>query len=431
MTGKAIERPPLSIPAARLLHYVRHIGYRAQDAACGMAGPQPATPRLSGSGKRLDIAFLVCDAGKWNAQPLFDRLVREPAFRCSFVLTLSDLSLRLSTTMRTRRYMEYRAFFAARGEVGLELYQDGRLRDPGSLAAGLVFLQQPWGMRDVPRRIGTRIPCAYASYELGVIDDPKQQFALPDFHPWLWRLFVPGAIHAEMAAGHSAGTPRERIVATGAPHLEAYIPPAPARESVPVWPRAKEAHRKRIIFAPHHSLSRGSLRLATFDWSAPALLDLARNRPELDFLLRPHPNLWYSLASNGRQQAAEEFMHGWNALPNTGILPDGEHVRAFRSSDALITDSASFLAEYMMTGRPLLRLTRPDARPLSAFGRMLEPGFYTCLSPEALRASFEAVIIAGKDPLEATRRALAARLREQSATAAADRIHDEILAALG
>lgn len=416
-----------SVPFSRAQSYLRRAGYRLVDAVTGWGEAAPALPRRSGPDRPLRVVFLVCDAGKWVAQPLFDGLEADPELTCSFALTLSDVGLRLPPAERAALHAANRAFFARRGPVSQDLFADGRLNSPGTLEADLLFLQQPWGMQDLPRRIGRRIPCAYQSYELGVIDDPVQQIALPDFHPWLWRLFVPSEHHAAVAAQCPGGTPQGRIRIAGAPGLSDYLRPAPARSSVPCWPRPADPGRKRVIFAPHHSMAPNSLRLATFDWSAPAMLSLARDNPETDFLLRPHPNLWFSLRRDGFGAAAEAFLRAWDLLPNTGHLPDGDQVAAFRTSDGLVTDSASFLAEYMMTGRPILRLTRADSRPLSAFGRWLEPGFHICPDDETLHRTFRAVLLDGRDDLAGVRQRLAEGLAAQAGAETALRIRDEIL----
>ncbi len=418
-----------SVPLARVQSYVRRVGYRLIDAlAVRGKATVPAILRQPCPDRPVRVVFLVCDAGKWVAQPLFDGLAADPSLLCSFALTLSDVGLRLPKVERAALHAANRTFFARRGSISQDLFPDGRLSSPEALEADVLFLQQPWGMQDLPRRIGRRIPCAYQSYELGVIDDPVQQIAVPDFHPWLWRLFVPTEHHAEVATHCPGGTPAERIRIAGAAGLSGYLHPGPARTAVASWPRAADPGRKRVVYAPHHSLAPNSLRLATFDWSAPAVLALARDNPEVDFLLRPHPNLWFSLRRDGFGAAAEGFLRDWDSLPNTGHLPDGEQVAAFQTSDALVTDSASFLAEYMMTGQPILRLTRADSRPLSAFGRWLEPGFHACPDGEALQRTFRSVILDGRDGLAAVRQHLSSALAAQAGTDAARRIRNEILA---
>ena len=47
------------------------------------------------------------------------------------------------------------------------------------------------------------------------------------------------------------------------------------------------------------------------------------------------------------------------------------------SSDAMICDSVSFLAEYQFTGKPLLLLTRPE-QVFNTFGEMVQTVLYKC-----------------------------------------------------
>jgi CDP-glycerol glycerophosphotransferase (TagB/SpsB family) len=159
------------------------------------------------------------------------------------------------------------------------------------------------------------------------------------------------------------------------------------------------------------------------------MLDLARAQSEMAFDLRPHPNLWHALDKR-RPGTAHSFRAAWQALPNARLCEDGDPLPLLFSCNALITDSASFLAEFMLSGRPILRLSRPDSTPLSEFGACLQPGFYDCPDAETLQKHFTNVVLAGQDPLHTIRSGLAASLSPNNATDSAARIRDEILAAI-
>ncbi len=417
----------MRVPLARLQGLCRRAVWRGLDAFRRPGdGHQPTAPRPVAGDRPFRVVFLVCESRKWTQQQVFDLLADTQGLAVSFALIPSDLAVRMNAADRARHQASQGAAFAALGPVSCDLLGAGdQLRDLRSLEADLLMLQQPWGMQDIPRRLAGRIACAHISYELGVIDDPRQQAALPDFHPWLWRMFVPGPLHAGMIRRTPGAIDPARVIASGSPRLDAW------RAMLRGASRARAAARHRtVVWAPHHSLGARSLRLGTFDWSAPAMLSLARAQPDMRFVLRPHPNLWYAL-ERFRPGTAEPFRQAWQALPNTRLCEEGDPLPALMAADALITDSASFLAEFLLSDRPILRLSRPDSTPLSEFGAQLQPGFYDCPDAATLQQHFAAVILAGLDPLHAPRRALAAALWPPGAPEAALRIRDEILAAIG
>ena len=382
------------------------------------------TPRRSTEDADLRIVFLVCESSKWTQQALFETLAATPGFDVSFAVTLSDLGKRMPLARRAKYHAQQMECFSKYGPVHDTLFtKPDRLRDPRSLRADLIFVQQPWGMQDVPRRLAGHIACAHVSYELGVIDDPATQYALPNFHPWLWRLFVPSPTHQRIAARTVGTHSASHIVVSGSPRLEAW------RHQLKAQTPQTTSGPPCIVWAPHHSITPRSLRLGTFAWSAPVMMALARAQPQIRFKLRPHPVLWHRLDCE-KPDTAQRFRDAWLALPNTEVSEEGDALPVLLSADALITDSASFLAEFMVTGRPILRLTRPDSVGLSEFGAALAPGFYTCSTPEELSQIFEKVILQATDPLQIIRGALAAKLCIASEDEAGIQIRDEILRAV-
>ena len=413
-------RPP-RVPVLRATALARRALWALADRVAPPA-PPPVTLRRPAPGQAFRIVFVVCESGKWTHQALFDTLADTPGLALRFALAPSDVAQRLSAPARAAHLAGQQDAFGQWGPVEPLLLAGDRMRDLRALEADLAFLQQPWGLRGVPRRLAGHIPCAHVSYELGVVEDPVQQYGLPDFHPWLWRLFLASPLHVQMLARTRHAPAPERVVVSGSPRLDAWqhqIGAGAAQAQAPL----------QVVWAPHHSLARNSLRLGTFAWSGPAMLALARETPQIRFVLRPHPNFWHML-ERWQTGAAAQFRADWAALPNTAFSENGDALPLLAQSGALITDSASFLAEFMMTGRPILRLTRPDSVALSDFGAMLAPGFYPCATAGELQQAFASVILSGQDPLQKTRAALAEQLASAADNQSAARIRDEILSAL-
>lgn len=419
------------------LGLLRRLWWRLRDRLPGGAAPADLTRRALArvAGRRpLRVGFIVASGAKWSNDPLFAALTADADFDCGFLCALSDTALRLPRAARQAEYARERAFFAARGPVHADLYDAprDRVRPLAAIDSDLVILQQPWGMQDLPRRLAGRVPAIYVHYGFPVILNDWMQFRLPDFHPWLWRHVVPTEGHRRAMLAADPGADPARLLVAGYPKLDVYRQPAPARDSVAAWPRASDGARKRVVYAPHHAFGPGTLGMATFEWSGPAMLALARAHPEVDFVLKPHPNLEHGLDRSGAltPEQRRDFFAAWRAGPNTAIVEGGHYFDLFRTSDAMITDSGSFLAEYLPTGRPILRLQARPPAALNPVGQALAEGFHTADTPEGLREVFDRVILGGDDPLAPIRQALRALVMpfDQPASAL---VHAHLRAAFG
>lgn len=69
----------------------------------------------------------------------------------------------------------------------------------------------------------------------------------------------------------------------------------------------------------------------------------------------------------------------------------------FKSSDLMISDCCSFLAEYLPTKNPLIRPTRNDSLELNSLGKKVVEGYYQTNSNEELERVFEQLVVKKND----------------------------------
>lgn len=403
------------IPLWRMRAIVRRRFWRLYDQLTGQRSQRRALKAIDqklGDLRKVErpirVGFIVCSPAKWSANALFLALADHPSFDCGFICTLSDTDLRETPTKRRLHYGRMRGFFAGIGPVWQDLYQvkSDRMHRAASIDCDIVFIQQPWGMQDLPRQLSGRVLCAYLHYGFAIISNDRMQFGLPDFHRYLWAYFAQTEAHVQAITAEKALLPRQ-VQAVGYPKLDGYLGPKVKGAGFDLWPRGADPARKRVIFAPHHAAGPTTLNMATFEWSGPAMLALAKQHPEIDFILKPHPNLGHAFQSrktcNGDRYP--QWLEAWCALPNCGVFDSGLYFDLFSSSDLMITDSGSFLAEYIPTGQPIVRLIAPDAQPFNASGQPLNEAFYRAADSAALTRFFGQLMIDGIDPL--------ARLRQE------------------
>jgi CDP-glycerol glycerophosphotransferase (TagB/SpsB family) len=128
-----------------------------------------------------------------------------------------------------------------------------------------------------------------------------------------------------------------------------------ALEGKASWPIQGSGYR--VVWAPHHSYSPHWLNFGVFSKIKDQMLDYAKQNPNIQIVLRPHPFLWGTLTD--RKVISEQELNSWRAqwdgLANTFVDEDGSYAELFLATDILVTDGISFLGEYpLIAGKPTI-----------------------------------------------------------------------------
>ena len=107
------------------------------------------------------------------------------------------------------------------------------------------------------------------------------------------------------------------------------------------------------------------------------------------------------------------------------VYTQGEYMDIIRSSDVMITDCASFLAEYLPTKKPLIRLINKDGISLNELGEKVSSEYYKSYDNDMLSQIFNEVVIKNNDYLKEKRLKLIDEIFDYK-TPAAQKIFDYI-----
>ena len=117
---------------------------------------------------------------------------------------------------------------------------------------------------------------------------------------------------------------------------------------------------KKIIYAPHWSIN-GVTKYATFQWNYEFMYEFAKAHPEISWVLKPHQSLFFSAVKEGvfpSLEAFKAYLQKWDDLPNAQVYTGAYYQDIFATSDGMIHDSGSFIAEYQFVDKPMIYLTR-------------------------------------------------------------------------
>lgn len=363
-------------------------------------------------GRKLKVLFLVSNCSKWKAQSLYETFANGSVFDPLLAITFCDDESYLSDAELQARIDADASFYERLGvkwamacEVKTRTVFDLRRFEPD-----VVFFQVPWGLMGEQRvcEVARHALTCYIPYALECFDQARRKSRrfdfnhMANFQQLLWLFTLVSEKYAAYTRQPHFGFERAgRVMGLGHTALDPF-----SRKG------AGDADGDLVIFAPHFSFPWNGvipiMNHSTFHWSGKPMLEYAKAHPEIKWAFKPHPLLRGRLIENGFMTEAEvdRYYREWEQV---GIACyDGGYADLFRRSRALITDSGSFLLEYMAVGQPLIRLEPTDfnMRFSPVFRRVLE-SFYTCRSVDEMLAALKMVVEDRQDPRCDERRAAA------------------------
>jgi len=199
----------------------------------------------------------------------------------------------------------------------------------------------------------------------------------------------------------NVGMPRG--VVSGAPKMDLFF--EPSRKFSFAW-KMTRPDAKKIIWAPHHSFDKRDIRSmkGTFPYNYQFMYEFAKNHPETSWVVKPHPRLMVAAIFEKlfpSVAAYEEYLQKWNDLPNAQVYTGGYYQDIFATSDGLIHDSCSFIAEYQYTHKPMIYLLNHDKEEFIETGKRLLKVSYLVdgRNLEQIADAMQKIFIEGNDPL--------------------------------
>ena len=237
-------------------------------------------------------------------------------------------------------------------------------------SADLVFLQNPY---DSTRPAGWKVPelvrrghrLCYVPYAIefgGNHEDVLYQFNMP-LQQYAWAVFARSQAHRDLFTEHCRAGSRH-VMVSGHPKfdrlcLDVEVAPDPGLV-------AFAAGRPLILWNPHFDVRLNGTRFgdgySTFlRWRDFLPAEFAR-RPDLAFVIRPHPNFFAALEQRGIMTRTEldEFCRRCAEAGNIRVDISSSYYPVLAAADAMISDGSSLLIEFGITGKPVCYSHNPN-----------------------------------------------------------------------
>ncbi|HBE39654.1 MAG TPA: CDP-glycerol--glycerophosphate glycerophosphotransferase [Bacteroidales bacterium] len=383
--------------------------------------------------KKFKIVFFALNSSAWKFETLYRLMEKDEHFDplilvCPITYYDRDNMIRLMDK-------EY-DYFRSHGYSVLNSCNSGTgnwLDVKKEIAPDVIFFTHPWDMsrpQYLIRNYLDHLTC-YSPYGFYVSDLHRKSYS-DFFYSALWRNFLETEIHkgfySEMSKRPSNG------VVTGYPWADLitdknYKPGNPWKKSI--------YNLKRIIWAPHHTIPEqgNSIDFSSFLTYSGIMISVAeRLHDRIQIAFKPHPLLKKKLYTDpgwGKERTDKYYLK-W-ALMDNGQLCEDDYSDLFLTSDAMIHDSMSFIAEYLYAGKPSLFLMNdPDIeKRLNEIGKLAVRQHYHAFNEKDISDFIEDVVLAGNDIKEDERKEFCnIYLKPPNSVTASENIFNEIRACL-
>ena len=362
---------------------------------------------------QVKVVFLLGVLEKFEFASVYDAMLQNPKFD-PVIVVISDRDLIFS-----QHPGEYERALAAydwvrnRGYNALFAYdENGCGTSLWDLNPDIVFYNNPQLMQYVQYPnyyINANWLSCYISYFMPVLKNDNYLYGNPNITS-AWKVFCPTRQFYESYITRQVFNKTQyytfngsNAVLTGYPKLDSYVSPLDLSK----LPEGL-CNKPIVIVAPHGNI-RFDINIATFHLYYKKFMQLLDDFPDVNFVFKPHPNLKNRIREMEKlsedcpltAKEYEEYLLTWESKPNGFIITSGDYIDLFRVSSVLITDSGSFINEYLPSGHPCIYLLNPENKDemqlFTDAAKDILSSYYCCNDWGTARSWLEK-ILAGIDP---------------------------------
>lgn len=253
----------------------------------------------------------------------------------------------------------------------------------------LIFYMKPYlGFRGCPEsffvsNVSKDFPhCAYVSYCLDVQGGEEVSnyfYSMPAFY-YMWRIvgYSKSFIDKYKKLGFRGG---KNIAELGHPKFDcSYASVNGDKYKVPEWSK-KIQDRPTLLWNAHFTIEPGKGVGTFYQWSK-TIFDFFKSHEEFFLIWRPHPLFWRKLddLTVSEKKKIDDYVREISSLQNVIVDRNPDYRFSFRMSDALMSDAATFLVEYGITGKPVLFTPKKDGNFL--VNDTYLQGLYVCIDKQ-------------------------------------------------
>ncbi|GHX40392.1 UDP-N-acetylglucosamine diphosphorylase [Vibrio cholerae] len=352
--------------------------------------------------EKIKVVFFAIHKSVWKVDPVFKKMLDDPYFE-PVILVCPDIQYGRERMLEELRLCY--SYFKDKDYPIINSYDEknDKWLNLEEIKPDLIFFNNPYDLtrKEYYEDAYLNYLSCYVPYYYMATDHAGDARTIynTDFMLSMFKIFWPSDYHIQcykkINLNHINGT------SVGYPASEFFL--QNNNDLVCPWKR-QEYKKKKIIFAPHHTITDDVKSLSSFIFLSDFIKELAiKYSKEVQWSFKPHPFLKPKLYNHEKWgvERTDSYYNFWSDS-DFSQLDEGEYNELFYYSDAIIHDSSSFLAEYAFTGKPALYLMEPEKAKsvVNDFGRIFLAHYLVSNKREDIIKFIEGVI-AGKDFISA------------------------------
>lgn len=329
----------------------------------------------------IKVAFEVTSLGVWKTESLFIMMQRHPRFHPVVIASrhqMDDVADERKTIGEYCKNKDYEYVIIGND---IERYAKRQGFD-------IFFYQRPYVMRSSISKNLTPLFCFVTygfrgtlgawAYDLPLLKNAWQIYYENESNNKLYSRLL----NADVENGYTTGIPCMDELMISKDKLKD--------------PWKDNSGKKRIIYAPHHSINPDNPFLtSTFMETGELMLEIAEKYSDkAQWLFKPHPVLKGKLYKIWGKEKTDAYYKRWGES-DWGQFENGKYLEFFKYSDAMIHDCGSFTIEYQYTLNPVMYLLHDKNKILEDWNKMQAKSLelhYTGCSKESIESFIENVI---------------------------------------
>lgn len=300
----------------------------------------------------IDVLFVLHELGSWKTEHLYLKMKEHARFAPKILLVRTDQAAYAYNILKDyleSKHYPYEAL--AKGEcIKKKIHPD------------IIFYTKPYnGVINWRYFFDNNLYAlfCYVAYSFRNRNMPNLKKYI--FWDFIWQLYAENkkVIEESYNVFNNHGS---NMVNTGIPIMDELVQDKSAYPD----PWKPSLNKKRIIYAPHHTVFTESFpSTSPYDYSTfldycDFLIEMAQKYKEkVQWAFKPHPLLRSKLYQIWGKDRTDAYYDKWTELENCQI-DEGEYMGLFKHSDAMIHDCGSFKLEYLYTGNPVLYLLKDN-----------------------------------------------------------------------
>lgn len=348
---------------------------------------------------KIKVGFYFDFSSHWCGDDLYNLFAQDERFEPTIFLPIDK-----GNELNRNEFLNDSKRFKARGLNVFEM----KVASTNVPEQNILFRFYPYGNEVLPAFRLTNLKVketllVHFPYSFPVLN------AFVDSHLFhvLWKHFLPSTVRLEKHEKFSMRN-KSTVIYSGYPKSDVFFKPSSKFHFD--WKMARP-DAKKIIWAPHWTIDNkiAGTGNANFQWNHKFMYEFAKAHPEISWVVKPHPLLFMSAIWSKlfpSKEALNEYFKKWDDLPNARFYTGAYYQDIFATSDGIIHDCCSFVAEYQYVDKPMIYLTRYGSSKWDKLGEAILNASYLVEGKDldGISAMIKRVFIEGDDYKAAERK---------------------------